>query len=64
LIRWGVDGRHGLREQSTAPNPLGLHIAEIDTQELTVGRRIDLTLRFERDGSREGGYFRIRVIRR
>jgi glucoamylase len=44
-VRWGMDGWQDVREQETTPNPLGLHVLEIDTPRLRAGRRIDLTFR-------------------
>jgi hypothetical protein len=44
-VRWGLDGWQDVREQETTPNPLGVHVLEIDTPRLREGRRIDLTFR-------------------
>jgi hypothetical protein len=44
-IRWGLDGWQDVREQETRPNPLGLHLLEIDTPRLRAGRTLDFTYR-------------------
>jgi len=59
-LRWVAD----VREQSTTPNPLGLHVLAIDTPRLYVGRWLDFTFRFERGGQWIGRDFRIDVIPR
>ena len=44
-VRWGLDGWQDTREQQTRANPLGLHLLEIDTPRLRLGRRLDFTYR-------------------
>ncbi len=61
-VRWGIDGWQQVREETTSPNPLGLHLLEIDAQRLRAGRSIDLTYR---TGARWAGKdFRIQVVPR
>ncbi len=45
VIRWGLDGWQDLREQETRPNPLGLHLLELDTPRLRAGHTLDFTYR-------------------
>jgi glucoamylase len=61
-VRWGMDGWQDVREQETIPNPLGLHVLEIDSPRLRAGRRIDLTYRH--GTSWAGKDFSIRVVPR
>jgi glucoamylase len=44
-VRWGLDGWQDVRDQDTHPNPLGLHLLEIDTPRLRAGRTLDFTFR-------------------
>jgi glucoamylase len=44
-IRWGLDGWQDARDQETQPNPLGLHLLQIDTPRLRAGRSLDFTFR-------------------
>ncbi|HKD54718.1 MAG TPA: glycoside hydrolase family 15 protein [Steroidobacteraceae bacterium] len=44
-VRYGFDGWQDIREQSTTPSSLGLHLLDIDTQRLRAGQRIDFTWR-------------------
>jgi len=61
-VRWGLDGWQDVREQTTRPNSLGVHVLEIDTPPLRAGRCLDLTYR---SGSRwVGRDFRISVVPR
>jgi len=64
VFRWGLDGWQDVREQSTSANPLGLHVVEVDTPGLRVGRWIDFTYRLERDEAWVGTDFRVSVIAR
>jgi glucoamylase len=61
-VRWGLDGWQDVREQETAPNPLGLHVLEVDTPRLRAGQRIDLT--FRHAATWIGQDFRIQVVPR
>jgi len=61
-VRWGVDGWQEVREQSTTPNPLGLHLLDIDAQRLRTGRYIDLTYRT--GAGWVGKDFRVQVLPR
>jgi glucoamylase len=61
-VRWGVDGWQDVREQSTSPNPLGLHLLDIDAQRLRAGRAIDFTYRT--GTSWAGQDFRVQVVAR
>jgi len=61
-VRWGLDGWQDVREQDTRANTLGLHLLEIDTPRLVVGRCIDMTWR---NGAQwVGRDFRIQVVPR
>jgi glucoamylase len=60
-FRWGLDGWQDAREQETSPNPLGLHLLEVDTAHLTAGRRIDLTFRHAGSDAWVGRDFAIRI---
>ena len=44
-VRLGFDGWQDIREQSTTPSSLGLHVLEIDTQRLRAGQQINFTYR-------------------
>jgi glucoamylase len=61
-VRWGLDGWQEVREQSTTPNPLGLHLLDIDAQRLRAGRYIDLTYRT--GAGWVGKDFRVQVLPR
>jgi len=60
-FRWGLDGWQDTREQQTWPNPLGLHLLEVDTTRLTAGQRIDLTFRHAAGDAWVGRDFAIRI---
>jgi glucoamylase len=60
-FRWGLDGWQDTREQQTSPNPLGLHLLEVDTTRLTAGRRIDLTFRHAAGDAWVGRDFAIHI---
>ena len=61
VFRWGFDGWQDIEERATEPNPLGLHLVEIDTRGLAAGRSIDLTYRRQSDGQWAGQDYRITV---
>ena len=61
LFRWGLDGWHDTEERATEPNPLGLHLVEIDTRPLRAGQKVDLTYRRQVDGQWAGEDFCITV---
>jgi glucoamylase len=44
-VRYGFDGWQDVREQSTTPSSLGVHVLEIDTRRLRAGQRVDFTYR-------------------
>jgi len=56
-----LDGWQDTREQQTSPNPLGLHLLEVDTTRLIAGRRIDLTFRHAAGDAWVGRDFAIRI---
>ena len=45
LVRWGFNGWRDVREDSTQPNSLGLHLMLIDTARLGPGESVDFTFR-------------------
>jgi glucoamylase len=61
VFRWGFDGWQDIEEKATRPNPLGLHLVEIDTGAFAVGRVINLTYRRLSDGQWAGQDFQIEV---
>jgi glucoamylase len=61
-VRWGLDGWQDVREQDTRPNSLGLHLLEVDTPRLRVGRILDFT--FRNGPNWAGRDFHIRVTPR
>ena len=61
VLRWGFDGWQNIEERATEPNPLGLHVVELDTRALAAGRSIDLTYRRQSDGQWAGEDYRITV---
>jgi len=62
VVRWGLDDWQDIREQQTRPNPLGLHLLEIDTARLRAGRGVDFTYRCGADWI--GRDFHVRVTPR
>jgi glucoamylase len=64
VFRWSVDGWQDTQEQGTQPNPLGLHVLEMDTAGLRAGHFLDFTFRLERGSLWAGRDFRISVAPR
>ena len=44
-VRYGFNGWQDIREESTRPSSLGVHVLEIDTQRLRAGQHVDFTYR-------------------
>ena len=61
LVRWGFNGWREVREDSTQPNSLGLHLLRIDTSRLTAGETVEFTARYLPDDQWCGTDYRITV---
>ena len=45
IVRWGCNGWQAIKERSTTPNSLGVHIVLIDTASTMSGQMLDFTFR-------------------
>ena len=61
VIHWGIDGWQNPRDVTTRDSGLGLHYAQLDTQTLHPGQRIDFTFRATSTARRVGQNYAITV---
>ncbi len=61
MIHWGRDGWQDTADVKTRETGLGLHIAELATDRLRSGQRVDFTFRWLVDGSWHGQNYSVEV---
>ncbi|MHB8428529.1 MAG: glycoside hydrolase family 15 protein [Acidiferrobacterales bacterium] len=61
LIHWGTDGWHKVTDTPTRDTGLGLYMAELPTDVLRPGQRLDFTFRWTRDGRWQGQDYAIEI---
>ena len=61
LVHWSVDGWRSVHDTHTRDTTLGVHVADLRTEELATGGRIDLTFYWPEDERWEGTDFLVCV---
>jgi glucoamylase len=61
LVHWSVDGWRTVRDTPTQDSGFGIHFADLDTAELTIGDKIDFTLYWSGEGRWEGVDYRLAI---
>ena len=60
-IHWGIDDWQAVSDMATTDTPLGFHVAELDTQALKPGQRVDFTFRWQEDNAWVGADYHVNV---
>ena len=61
-VHYGFDGWHNVADAKTLPNPLGLHLVQIDTSRFEAGRTIDFTFWYVPSGQAAGSDYHIAIV--
>jgi glucoamylase len=60
-VHWTVDGWQSVRDDDTRDTTLGVHVADLPTADLGIGRRVDFTFYWPDEHRWEGADFCVRV---
>ncbi len=64
LVHWSVDGWQNVQECATTDTQVGMHVADLPTQELEEGAQVTFTFRWPAEGDRwEGTNYEVRVVK-
>jgi glucoamylase len=64
IVHWSTDDWQTTRDTATRDTGLGMHIADLPTDELPADSRVVFTLRWKEAGNWEGTDYKVRVIDR
>ena len=61
VVHWGFDGWRDVQDAPTREAGLGLHVAELPTERVRAGEKLEFTFRRSEDGGWAGRDWEVRI---